>query len=103
MGNVQEFCRALSELHDKAPVHSWQFTRMEIERAFGRRVEDLFVSIETTPLASGSIAQVSGACTLSLYLCAQVQVLDDSYVCLPAVLLSLCCFCFYLFACLLIF
>lgn len=48
---------ALSELHDRAPEHSWWYTRREIEAAFGCPVDELFASIEETPLASGSIAQ----------------------------------------------
>lgn len=48
----------MCELHDRAPVHSWEASRREIEAAFGRPVGELFDSIDHTPLASGSIAQV---------------------------------------------
>lgn len=54
-----EFCSILSELHDSAPVHSWEESKREIEQSFGKSVEDLFESIDHEPLASGSIAQVS--------------------------------------------
>lgn len=57
----QEFCTVLSELHDRAPVHSDAETRRVVEAAFGRTLEDLFVSFEARPLASGSIAQVHRA------------------------------------------
>ena len=55
----QEFCGVLSELHDRAPEHSWRASKREIEAVFGKSVEELFDSIEHQPLASGSIAQVS--------------------------------------------
>jgi aarF domain-containing kinase len=48
----------LSELHDRAPIHSWAASKAEIEKAFGKPVEQLFDSIEQKALASGSIAQV---------------------------------------------
>ena len=54
-----EFCTILAELHDAAPTHTWEESKVEIERSFGKSVEDLFESIEHEPLASGSIAQVS--------------------------------------------
>jgi len=48
----------LAELHDRAPIHSWKASKIEIEKAFGKPVEDLFDSIDHKALASGSIAQV---------------------------------------------
>ena len=54
------FCRVLAELHDRAPVHSWEASKIEIEAAFGKSVEELFESIDHEPLASGSVAQVWG-------------------------------------------
>lgn len=48
----------LAELHDRAPLHSWAASKMEIEKAFGKPVEELFESIDHKALASGSIAQV---------------------------------------------
>ena len=48
----------LSELHDKAPVHSWEASKAAIETAFGQPVEQLFESIDHSAIASGSIAQV---------------------------------------------
>lgn len=49
----------LSELHDRAPVHSWESSKEQIEKAFGKPVEELFDSINHAALASGSIAQVT--------------------------------------------
>ena len=48
----------LSELHDKAPVHSWEASKAAIETAFGQPVEQLFETIDHSAIASGSIAQV---------------------------------------------
>ena len=55
---VQDFCRVLSELHDKAPVHKWEASKAAIETAFGLPVEQMFESIDHSAIASGSIAQV---------------------------------------------
>ena len=56
---MQDFCRVLSELHDKAPVHKWEASKAAIETAFGQPVEQLFEWIDHSAIASGSIAQVS--------------------------------------------
>jgi len=53
----------LAELHDRAPVHGWEASRVAIEAAFGRPVGELFDEIEHAPLASGSIAQARRAHT----------------------------------------
>ena len=55
---LQDFCAVLSELHDRAPVHSPAATRRIVEAALGRPLEEAFLSFEEQPLASGSIAQV---------------------------------------------
>ncbi|KAL0050818.1 hypothetical protein WJX82_007739 [Trebouxia sp. C0006] len=56
-----DFCRVLSELHDKAPVHKWEASKAAIEKAFGLPVEHMFESIDHSAIASGSIAQVHRA------------------------------------------
>jgi len=56
-----EFCEVLSALHDRAPVHSMRQTRREIQKSFGRPVEEIFEAFEHEPLASGSVAQVHRA------------------------------------------
>ncbi|VVA32635.1 PREDICTED: probable serine/threonine- [Prunus dulcis] len=48
-------CTKLSELHTKAPEHSFAYTKKTIEPAFGRKLPEIF---EDKPVASGSIAQV---------------------------------------------
>ena len=55
---AQDLCVVLAELHDRAPIHSWAASKAEIEKAFGKPVEELFESIDHKALASGSIAQV---------------------------------------------
>jgi aarF domain-containing kinase len=57
----EDFCRVLSELHDQAPTHSWEESKVAIEEAFSKSVEQLFESIDHKPIASGSIAQVHRA------------------------------------------
>jgi ABC1 atypical kinase-like domain len=54
----QDLCEVLSELHDRAPTHSFAATRRQVEGAFGRRLEEMFESFEEQAVASGSIAQV---------------------------------------------
>ena len=62
---VQDFCRVLSELHDKAPVHGWEASKAAVEKAFGLPVDQMFESIDHNAIASGSIAQVLDHITTS--------------------------------------
>ncbi len=48
----------LSKLQDNVPPFPAALSRELIERAFGRRIEDIFASFEAEPVASASIAQV---------------------------------------------
>jgi ubiquinone biosynthesis protein len=48
----------LARLQDRVPPFSSDIAVATIERAFRRRVEDIFVSFEREPVASASIAQV---------------------------------------------
>jgi len=60
----EKLCVALSQLHNEAPSHSWQFTRRMVESSLGLPEGGLlgvFESFDTAPLASGSIAQVHKA------------------------------------------
>lgn len=48
----------LSRLQDNVPPFPAEQSRALIERAFGRRIEDIFASFDAEPVASASIAQV---------------------------------------------
>ncbi|CAH9133679.1 unnamed protein product [Cuscuta epithymum] len=56
-----DLCTQLSKLHTKAPEHSFSYTKKTIEKAFGRKISEIFDDFEETPVASGSIAQVHRA------------------------------------------
>lgn len=58
----EDLCNVLSQMHEDAPSHTWIHTAEELQTAFGRNLEDLFVAIEREPVASGSIAQVGLRC-----------------------------------------
>lgn len=45
----------------KAPAHSFAYSKLTIEKAFGRQLLEIFEYFEDTPVASGSIAQVHQA------------------------------------------
>lgn len=53
-----DLCNELAELHTKAPAHSFAYTKRTIEKAFGRRLSEIFDEFEEEPVASGSVAQV---------------------------------------------
>ncbi|XP_057960499.1 uncharacterized protein LOC131152707 [Malania oleifera] len=57
----RDLCAQLAELHSKAPQHSFSYTKKAIERAFGRKLSEIFEDFEELPIASGSIAQVHRA------------------------------------------
>lgn len=57
------FIRILGELHDRVPPRPFPVIRERIESSLGRRLEDCFSSIEQTPVASASLAQVHRART----------------------------------------
>lgn len=57
----RDLCTKLSELHTKAPEHSFAYTKKTIEKAFGRKLSEIFENFEEVPVASGSIAQVHRA------------------------------------------
>ncbi|XP_020584377.1 ABC1 family protein YPL109C, mitochondrial-like isoform X2 [Phalaenopsis equestris] len=56
-----DLCTALSMLHSKAPAHSFTYSKNTIEKAFGRKLDEIFEQFEESPVASGSIAQVHQA------------------------------------------
>jgi ubiquinone biosynthesis protein len=51
----------LAKLQDRVPPFGSQVAVTTIERAFGRRLADIFLTFEETPLAAASIAQVHAA------------------------------------------
>ncbi|CAI9114691.1 OLC1v1015470C1 [Oldenlandia corymbosa var. corymbosa] len=57
----RDLCAELSKLHSKAPEHSFAYTKRTIEKAFGRKLTEIFDNFEEAPVASGSIAQVHRA------------------------------------------
>ncbi|KAL6206980.1 hypothetical protein ACLB2K_024225 [Fragaria x ananassa] len=57
----RDICAKLSELHTKAPEHSFAYTKKTIEKSFGRKLPEIFENFEEAPVASGSIAQVHRA------------------------------------------
>ncbi|KAL0927667.1 hypothetical protein M5K25_001865 [Dendrobium thyrsiflorum] len=56
-----DLCNELTKLHSKAPAHSFVYTKNTIERAFSRKLSDIFEDFEEQPVASGSVAQVHRA------------------------------------------
>ncbi|PKA52411.1 putative aarF domain-containing protein kinase [Apostasia shenzhenica] len=56
-----DLCMELTKLHSKAPAHSFNYTKSTIEKAFGRKLYEIFDHFEQVPVASGSIAQVHRA------------------------------------------
>ncbi|KAK2978518.1 hypothetical protein RJ640_010164 [Escallonia rubra] len=57
----RDLCTELSKLHAKAPEHSFAYTKKTVEKAFGRKLSEIFDDFEVVPVASGSIAQVHRA------------------------------------------
>ncbi|KAF8414005.1 hypothetical protein HHK36_002003 [Tetracentron sinense] len=57
----RDLCTELAKLHTKAPAHSFAYTKRTIEKAFGRKLPEIFENFEESPVASGSVAQVHRA------------------------------------------
>ncbi|CAI9263812.1 unnamed protein product [Lactuca saligna] len=57
----RDICTELSKLHTQAPEHSYAYTKKTIEKAFGRKIHEIFDDFEEIPVASGSIAQIHRA------------------------------------------
>jgi len=56
-----DLCSELAKFHTKAPAHSFSYSKKTIEKAFSRKLSDIFESFEEEPVASGSVAQVHRA------------------------------------------
>ncbi|XP_055827155.1 uncharacterized protein LOC129895459 [Solanum dulcamara] len=63
----RDLCAELSKLHSQAPEHNFAYTKKVVEKAFGRKLSEIFDDFEQTPVASGSIAQVHRASLKSRY------------------------------------
>ncbi|KAK1267721.1 hypothetical protein QJS04_geneDACA009037 [Acorus gramineus] len=57
----RDICAEMTKLQTKAPAHDFPYTKKSIEKAFGRKISDIFEYFEEEPVASGSIAQVHRA------------------------------------------
>lgn len=57
----RDLCAELTKLHSKAPAHGFDVTKRTIERAFGRKLPEIFEKFEEEPVASGSVAQIHRA------------------------------------------
>lgn len=55
-----EFCDQFVHLQRRTKPHSWKFTKVRLEQAFGRKWRDIFVRFDNDrqPVGSGCIAQV---------------------------------------------
>ncbi|KAL7617925.1 hypothetical protein Lser_V15G04495 [Lactuca serriola] len=56
-----DLCNELSKLHSKAREHSFSYTKKIVEKAFRRKISEIFDDFEEIPVASGSIAQIHRA------------------------------------------
>ncbi|KAK6132740.1 hypothetical protein DH2020_033545 [Rehmannia glutinosa] len=56
-----DLCNELAELHTNAPAHSFAYTKSTVEKAFGRKLSEIFDKFDEEPVASGSVAQVHQA------------------------------------------
>lgn len=54
----KDLCCELAKLQTKAPAHSFSFTKKSIEKAFARKLDEIFENFDEEPVASGSVAQV---------------------------------------------
>lgn len=57
----RDLCSELARLHSNAPAHSFSVTKKTVERAFGRKLPEIFENFDQEPVASGSVAQVHQA------------------------------------------
>jgi len=57
----EDYVTALRGLQDHVGPFPGQVAHAEVERAFGRKIDDLFADFEVEPLAAASIAQVHAA------------------------------------------
>ncbi|MFZ2649854.1 MAG: ubiquinone biosynthesis regulatory protein kinase UbiB [Burkholderiaceae bacterium] len=53
-----DFADELAQLQDRVPAFAAEVSRATVERAFGRRIDEVFARFDTEAVASASIAQV---------------------------------------------
>ncbi|PIA64587.1 hypothetical protein AQUCO_00100218v1 [Aquilegia coerulea] len=63
----KDLCVELSKLQTVAPQHSFAYTKNTIEKAFGRKLSEIFDEFEEAPVASGHVFQVHRATLRSRY------------------------------------
>jgi len=57
----KELVELCGRLRESAPAHAFEHTKAAIETAFGLAIEDIFETIDETPVASGCVGQVHRA------------------------------------------
>ncbi len=56
-----EWSEELANLQDSCPIVPWNEIKKELEKEYGAKLDELFVSIDETPIGDGSMAQVHKA------------------------------------------
>ncbi len=56
-----EWSEELANLQDSCPIVPWNEIKKELEKEYGAKIDELFASIDETPIGDGSMAQVHKA------------------------------------------
>ena len=57
----EDVIEAFKTFTDDSPSHSFEYTKKEIKKQFGKEIEEIFEEFEEEPLASGTVGQVHKA------------------------------------------